>query len=111
MALTAFLAKPCFMLLTVGDGLPVWVVFALHFLFLSPQSYLRIPFPVKGPRSFLPYYWEHEMVHIFETIFHRPLVPRRRDSFEAPRTLRKGVFFWRIGERPILQKPRAFGHR
>jgi hypothetical protein len=36
---------------------------------------------------------------------HRPLVPRRRDSFETRRSLREGVFFWRIGERPILQKP------
>jgi hypothetical protein len=29
----------------------------------------------------------------------------KEDSFEAQRPLRKDVFFWRIGERPILQTP------
>jgi hypothetical protein len=46
-----------------------------------------------------------------ESVFHRPLVPRKHDSFEGQRTLREGVFFWRIGERPILQKPQACGHQ
>jgi hypothetical protein len=40
----------------------------------------------------LNYYWEEEIVYIFKTLFHRPLVPRRRDSFEARREQREGVF-------------------
>ena len=99
------------MLLTIGNGFPVRMVLASHFLFPSIPSYLKIPHPVKGRPSFMAYYWEQEMVYIFKTIFHRPLVARRRDSFEAQRALREGVFFWRIGERPILQKPQACGHR
>jgi hypothetical protein len=38
-----------------------------------------------------------------------PTRPSNRDSFETQRPLREGRFFWRIAERPILQKPQAFG--
>ena len=48
-AFTALPTEPCFMLLTIGDGFPLWMVFAFHFLFPSAQSYLKNPLPVKGP--------------------------------------------------------------
>ena len=38
---------------------------------------------------------------------HRPLVP---PEAELARGAEKGVFFWRIAERPILQKTYAYGH-
>jgi hypothetical protein len=38
------------------------------------------------------YYREEEIVNILKLLFHRPLVPRRRDSFEAQRALREGGF-------------------
>jgi hypothetical protein len=43
--------------------------------------------------------------------FYRPLVPPRAGLVRDAEAAERGWFFWRIGERPILQKPQAFSHR
>jgi hypothetical protein len=42
---------------------------------------------------------------------HRPLVPSKAELIQGAEAAEKGWFFWRIGERPILQKLQACGHR